>query len=1076
MHRIARTLIASLLLLASRVSTNAGEQRDADVRSTVISLGDTSAAARTIRPPRDGDRVRVIVEFDLPPLVRAGSTARVIAMHSDLLARFRGDLARIDAGSARERSSPSTIEHEYSRVYSGAAVSTDDASLGALERLDYVRRVTPDTEVRASVEPGVAIVGADQVWSSYATRGAGITVAVIDSGIDYTHPALGGGFGPSFKVAGGWDFVNNDADPMDDDGHGTHVAGIVAASSADLLGVAPDATLLAYKVLNANGVGYPSAIIAAIEKSVDPNGDFDYSDHAHIANLSLGGEGSPDDPQSQAVDNAVSVGVVVCVAAGNNGSWQSVGSPGTAASAITVGAIDEQGALATFSSRGPVPTAYTLKPDVVAPGVNVRSARLGGGTLSLDGTSMAAPHVAGVAALLRAIHPEWTADQVKSAITSTAEPVDASVMAAGAGRVDTPRAASIGTSLTPTSLDFGRVEASSPLWSSRRGLTVRNLSSETRTYTIGVEGQKPGLTLTSSIGSFSLPPGAERGVELSARVDNALLPFPDDGSLTHGGFVIVDDGSHRARVAWAVIKGARVRVEYAGDEFLFGFIGRAETRSEYLRSSGARTFENLVSPGTYDVTLFAMPADSRPNAVIAFERVAVAGDRGLVASYESATHHLTFTAFDENGRRFGTAPGPLSGCGQERVVRGPGDPAPYASFGLGVSPDLRTTTLSARYTVAGVELCADETPTRFYNIQYEPIRGVSSDLERSAGGSALVGQNIDLRFAPPHDGERELSVINTLHEEGIPFILSRAVLFPWSEARWSGTLFIHPPADPEIEYLARVRALSYDESHAGVVVSRHLHLLDDGVLGFDGVTPAPTSYLARPGEPLVFGAGGVAPWLVFVGAENVLVQLNLFGNLEELRYAADTRMRLFADDGTLVEEGTTQVAIPDTTARRRLEIDATTHEINGQPGTTRVTTMLGGQEDWTPPTLTSLTLLDEGGARVVDRARRGRAPRLRFSAIDLAEEPANVIVGYRRSGTQAWSTIPVVKTGADYGGDELGHTPRGTIYEAPLRDVTTNEGLYDLRIELSDRAGNATTTVISPAIAIVDGRPRPIRR
>ena len=152
--------------------------------------------------------------------------------------------------------------------------------------------------------------------------------------------------------------------------------------------------------------------------------------------MSLGGAGGADDPQSIAVDNAVAAGVVMCVAAGNAGGFASIGTPGSARDAVTVGAIQDDGTMTTFSSRGPVPHTLDFKPDVVAPGT--RSSHRGPATRtrSLSGTSMATPHVAGVAALIKALHPDWGAAQIKEALIASATPLPASPTSAAPGRVD----------------------------------------------------------------------------------------------------------------------------------------------------------------------------------------------------------------------------------------------------------------------------------------------------------------------------------------------------------------------------------------------------------------------------------------------------------------------------------------------------------------------------------------------------------------------------------------------------------------------------------------------------------------
>jgi hypothetical protein len=223
-------------------------------------------------------------------------------------------------------------------------------------------------------------------------------------GIDYSHPALGGGFGPGFKVVGGYDLFNNDADPMDDHYHGTHVAGIVAAEGNGLRGVAPRASLMAFKVLDASGFASESIIISGIERAMDPNDDGDFRDRVDIINMSLGGPGDPDNALSQATDNAVKLGTVVCVAAGNHGGpgnhyFDTIGSPGTARLAITVGASDKSDQLAVFSSKGPNKKIFSVKPEVVAPGVDLNSTFSNHAYDRHSGTSMAAPHVASVCAV-----------------------------------------------------------------------------------------------------------------------------------------------------------------------------------------------------------------------------------------------------------------------------------------------------------------------------------------------------------------------------------------------------------------------------------------------------------------------------------------------------------------------------------------------------------------------------------------------------------------------------------------------------------------------------------------------------
>ena len=290
------------------------------------------------------------------------------------------------------------------------------------------------------------------VWRS-GFEGAGVRLAIVDTGAD-RHPDLAG------RIAIARDFTEHRG--ADDVGHGTHVAGIAAGAGAVYRGVAPGATLVIAKALSVSG-GTEDAVLAALSWASRQRID--------VVNLSLGGPGDPHDPLSREVDALTVEGILVCVAAGNSGPGAgTIGSPGCAAGAITVGATDKERRVAEYSSRGPVPGLGSPKPDVVAIGggvtaqaachygVGVASARAG--VLARDrcavppryvrmsGTSMAAPHVAGLCALLleasRASAPRLSrtarARGVREALLQGAVELRVAPEVAGAGFVDGARA------------------------------------------------------------------------------------------------------------------------------------------------------------------------------------------------------------------------------------------------------------------------------------------------------------------------------------------------------------------------------------------------------------------------------------------------------------------------------------------------------------------------------------------------------------------------------------------------------------------------------------------------------------
>ena len=245
-------------------------------------------------------------------------------------------------------------------------------------------------------------------------------VAVLDTGVDSGHPALAG------KVDAEADFTGSTS-PADDNGHGTHVSSLIVGSGAGSdgarRGIAPEADLISGKVLAGDGFGQESWVIAGMEWAAAQDAD--------VVNLSLSSPPADgDDLVSEALDRlSATTGTLFVAAAGNRGNLganpYTIGSPGVAASALTVGAVDAAGKQAIFSSEGPTRGTYRLKPDLSAPGVNLLGARAGArdGNLyvAMSGTSQATPLVAGAAALMLQQHPDHTWKQLKADLTTRAD-------------------------------------------------------------------------------------------------------------------------------------------------------------------------------------------------------------------------------------------------------------------------------------------------------------------------------------------------------------------------------------------------------------------------------------------------------------------------------------------------------------------------------------------------------------------------------------------------------------------------------------------------------------------------------
>ncbi|MDI9832743.1 S8 family serine peptidase [Streptomyces sp. KAU_LT] len=457
------------------VSAGAVDRRLFDVSALVADGFDEAhspglpliVASRPV-PLRDGART------DAQAARSAAATAdRLVALNK--ASTPSRDLTSIDARSA---------------VVAGNDLGTFWKTLTSGKKPDTARtattpRILLDGKVKAALDRSTAQIGAPTAWKA-GYEGQGVKVAVLDTGADAHHPDLAG------RIEWAKDFSGS-GNTDDHFGHGTHVASIVggtgAASGGTRQGVAPKAELLIGKVLDDNGYGSESGIIDGMEWAV--------ASHAKVVNMSLGADGYADgtDPMSQALDAlTASSGTLFVVAAGNAGPGQStLGTPGAADAALTVGAVDRDDSLASFSSRGPRYGDGAVKPDVTAPGVGIVAARAAGTTLgdpvdghhvSLSGTSMATPHVAGAAALLAQRHPDWSARQLKDALTSTAHTVPGTeVTAQGAGRIDLaaalgPVTATGSLALAPLSVDGGQ---------GRRQATVRYTNTGDHPVTLSLD-------------------------------------------------------------------------------------------------------------------------------------------------------------------------------------------------------------------------------------------------------------------------------------------------------------------------------------------------------------------------------------------------------------------------------------------------------------------------------------------------------------------------------------------------------------------------------------------------------------
>ncbi|MFD9287585.1 S8 family serine peptidase [Streptomyces sp. NPDC060030] len=472
-----------------------------------------------------------------------------------------------------------------------------------------VVKVWLDAKVSADLSESTAQIGAPKVWEGGNT-GQGVDVAVLDTGYDTGHPDLSSGVVTSSRS-----FVPGE-DVVDRHGHGTHVASTIAGSGAASggkeKGVAPGVRLHVGKVLGNDGSGPSSSVISGMEWAARETG-------ARVISMSLGGGAPSDgtDPLSQAVNTlSAETGTLFTIAAGNSGPDAStVAAPGAADAALTVGAVDSSDVMAPFSSRGPRFRDDALKPEITAPGVGVLAARsqyatFGSGSYaSLNGTSMATPHVAGAAALVAAEHPHWRRALIKDALVSTsgatpANPADAG----GNGRVDV--AGAVGTRLVATGVSDAGIHSlgGEPGETVTRRIEWTNTGERAATVTVRVDAPDAPQGLFSVTDRLlTVPAEGTAATTVTTSLDHAAA-----GSRFTGHVTALIDGKVVTRTLLAVstreeMRHLRVHVRGRDGEPLSDIVRFQRKGDPYpaLGVSDADGDIDMVVPnGTYTVWLW----------------------------------------------------------------------------------------------------------------------------------------------------------------------------------------------------------------------------------------------------------------------------------------------------------------------------------------------------------------------------------------------------------------------------------------------------------------------------------------
>jgi len=555
------------------------------------------------------EKIEVILEFFSMPIAKSYRQSKAPNKSNRLtqskIQTLRSSISIEQSNVLKEVKSKGIAKgynRQFNYLYNGASLRVEKSKIPLLKKIKNIKKVHIIKNRVIHLVDSIPLINADQVWSvkdgsDINVTGQGVKVAILDTGIDYTRAELGGCFGDGCRVVGGYDYMNNDDDPMDDQGHGTHVAGIVAASG-DVQGIAPDTTLYAYKVCDYDCP--TDGIIAALEKALDPDGDPLSDDGVDIINMSLGGPGGLDDPLTVAVNELAAEDVLIVISAGNEGSGaNTIASPGNAERALTVASTDKNDNIANYSSRGPILSDTYQKPEISAPGSDISSLAIGEGLISMSGTSMAAPHVSGAAALVKQRYPQLTGQEIKSLLVTSAIDINLPFSMVGSGRLNALAAVESEVVTSKNYLLFERLDRSQEQWVSQQSFDIKNLSQESITISLLVENDEAAISYSyGDSNELVIEAGTSTNVTIDVEVNTADLISVAD--LIHRANLVITSTDGKSTLPLLVFDA--LKLDWQSDKtplsvWINSIEGNGDSLKEYTNQGGL-----FVSSGDYIIS------------------------------------------------------------------------------------------------------------------------------------------------------------------------------------------------------------------------------------------------------------------------------------------------------------------------------------------------------------------------------------------------------------------------------------------------------------------------------------------
>ncbi len=1028
--------------------------------------------------------VDIIVEFKEEPLFlkqkknahlksSAFSNRAQKTGYENRLKEFRSALSSL--GRLKSSTVQPKIKREYYKIFFGASAKVSREAYSKIKKLPYVKKVHFNKKVKAILTESVPLIQADKVWTDLGTEGEDIKVGIIDTGIDYTHPALGGHSGSTFptaKVIGGYDFVNNDDDPIDDHFHGTHCAAIVAADNEVIKGVAPKALLYAYKSLGSGGSGSTDDVIAAVERCIDPNEDGDYSDKLDVVSMSLGNaNGNPDDALCIAVDNAVEMGIVFSIAAGNNGQYNTIGSPGTARKAITVGSTIKSDQISGFSSKGPNALDCSIKPEVVAPGSDIYSAVLNGKYEAHSGTSMATPHVAGICALLKKLHPAWSPEQIKSALMTTAVDIGLDVMAQGAGRVNAYKAATATTFADPSCLGFGLDDISRDIWTVSDTVTITNTNENLQTYTVSIPDLPDGIAIETNVSELTLGANESAAIIFTLTVDNSIVEYPNTKSQTYDGVLSINGTIDQIKLPWAFVKATMIYIKFDIPFENCHILSEDNTRYYSVRGSDYMQYTfALLEKGSYDLVAF-LDDPNNNDVFIVMEKFQLEATDTLHISATKAKYNIKAESVNKQGKLFNNMATKENIDHLTRIGIHYPDPSSPKRFEMEDNFGLNyyVSEIPDGAHVRLMECLTDlhhEKEVAF--VAYDSIKTLNNDtILRNSPSDFLYHRNVNITFPTSAENPSIFFLADGIFVPGNSFTIN--------SKKWEGNLYIASSQSKNINYTNDVKLIAFDDLYSSIpyIFTDPFATKNDSIGNFwphEVITP--DIYLSPSnGDKIYYGSSFIHPNLDFFENHKSSDKISVsnprfYGQMREERQSDlhNSKLTIYNENNNPIYSDMLSnfqdKNVPS--GKYRFEIineNYAVEDIAGK-GTFNAFFDLESDDykDKIPPQINSLQLLNSKGvpAPILEL---GKPAQIQCSFRNFYSTVNHLRLFLKEHGTDDWRELSITKTSSDFF-----HRQHFTI---DISSFTVKEGYYDVKMELKNTEESKIEWTLEPAFTVV---------